>query len=347
MKIGIAGYFGYGNLGDEWYVATWRSLFGHGNVRTLTVPDRRSIEGLDGIIIGGGDLIHPGMVNNNYFNYDMLSVPVYIYGVGVPLSKFKWDKKVVDFYRDFFGRASVVMVRDEESYMELKRAGIRVDGVVEDVAFGGPLPHGLEFPPDGNSNWLGVEVRSTLMPSNYIREVMDAVARTAVAMNREHDMSSYIITMASAGLKKKCDVLYDCYDGSDVLNSRLSLEIGEQNVKRSPVVMDVMEILPEINPMKMLITSKFHGMIAGLRYRVPTIGVSPGGSRKFVALSRKVDPMTLCTELGDLPEAALRYFGEVKSGSDIMERFDYLISRIESRCSKELQHFKDDVLSGG
>ena len=27
MRIGVAGYYGYGNLGDEWFLMAWRDLF--------------------------------------------------------------------------------------------------------------------------------------------------------------------------------------------------------------------------------------------------------------------------------------------------------------------------------
>ncbi len=74
LKIGIVGYFGYNNLGDEWFVWTWRNLFKeHAEVYVIHPLER--IDYLDGIIIGGGDLVLPTQINNNYFRDELYEKP--------------------------------------------------------------------------------------------------------------------------------------------------------------------------------------------------------------------------------------------------------------------------------
>ena len=92
--IGLVGFFGWGNYGDELFADVWRQELGsHFNLRVL--PDLQAkpyfsrpltevMDGVDAILIGGGDLVNARQVSQLYWRRQWLQVPVFIAGVGVP-----------------------------------------------------------------------------------------------------------------------------------------------------------------------------------------------------------------------------------------------------------------------
>ena len=124
-KIGIVGYYGWGNYGDELFAEAFRQFLAPHTVVVLpqittppyyTEPIERRLENVDVVVVGGGDLCIPWHVSDLYWNPAYLKKPVIIYGIGVPL----WGgvvPHVVDVLRKFVNHPSVrsVITRDPHS----------------------------------------------------------------------------------------------------------------------------------------------------------------------------------------------------------------------------------------
>lgn len=136
MKLGIAGYYGKGNFGDELFLETFKQVL----YKDTVYPIVSHIDFLssDAVIIGGGDLIIPYSYNNTYFPKEILHVPVWVYGVGVVdfYPPETWPEAEVEKYREIISQANGLYVRDSNSaklanYMKLNSM-IRE---VPDIAF--------------------------------------------------------------------------------------------------------------------------------------------------------------------------------------------------------------------
>lgn len=130
-KVGIAGFFGHGNFGDELFLEVFREHLG--KVFELEVlPDKiekpyfstrveERVARQQGIVIGGGDLVQPWSMDPRYFNSAYLEKPVFVAGVGVPIraanSPQTEKPHIVERYRKFLGHQSVrfINARDKQS----------------------------------------------------------------------------------------------------------------------------------------------------------------------------------------------------------------------------------------
>jgi polysaccharide pyruvyl transferase WcaK-like protein len=132
VKIGIKGYFGYANFGDELFLEVWKQIFKNHDVRAIQFLE--DIDNLDVVIIGGGDLVIPTMFTNAYWQEAFLKKPTYVYGVGVSLNAGQNEEAMVQ-YRQFFDKCKAVYVRDQKSFDFFKENNFKVDGIVHDLAF--------------------------------------------------------------------------------------------------------------------------------------------------------------------------------------------------------------------
>jgi polysaccharide pyruvyl transferase WcaK-like protein len=93
--LGLAGFFGYGNYGDELFLRVFEEHLG-ADFDLRVLPDQleapyfsTQVEGLvaevDAVLIGGGDLVQPWGMDPRYFNKAYLAKPVVVVGVGVPI----------------------------------------------------------------------------------------------------------------------------------------------------------------------------------------------------------------------------------------------------------------------
>ena len=90
--VGLVGYYGWGNYGDELFERVFRERLDH-DVRLRLVLDRtarpnakvslsRAVSRSDAIVIGGGDLVVPWLDRNIYWSTEYLRRPVFVSGVG-------------------------------------------------------------------------------------------------------------------------------------------------------------------------------------------------------------------------------------------------------------------------
>ena len=94
--IGLAGFYGYGNYGDELFLDVWHKyLSKYFNLKILHDLELKpyfsdtfkseTLKKISGIVIGGGDILQPWNIDPRYWNKDYLSKPIWVAGVGVPL----------------------------------------------------------------------------------------------------------------------------------------------------------------------------------------------------------------------------------------------------------------------
>ncbi|WP_058301344.1 polysaccharide pyruvyl transferase family protein [Gorillibacterium timonense] len=135
MKIGVCGYYGMGNFGDELFLLTFRQqLAGHQVVAWHPSFDP---EGVDAVLIGGGDLITPYSFNSYYFPAKLQAKPAWVYGVGIvdAYPESTWPDSEVEKYRRFLRGTQGLYLRDERSAAIARRIGLhsRIDTVPDPV----------------------------------------------------------------------------------------------------------------------------------------------------------------------------------------------------------------------
>jgi polysaccharide pyruvyl transferase WcaK-like protein len=145
-----------GNFGDDLFLKTFKQIFSEHNLFSWTpFLDRDQI---DGIIVGGGDLLTLYSFNEYYFPSPLKNLPTWVYGVGVVdfYSEETWPAQEVQKYRDRFRTVRHVVVRDERSADYLKRLQIhsRVD-TAPDIVFAYDPPH-YPIATGGDGRTIGV-----------------------------------------------------------------------------------------------------------------------------------------------------------------------------------------------
>jgi hypothetical protein len=93
-RVGLVGFFEWGNYGDELFVEVYREHLGsHVGVKPVfdqirrpytTSPLGRVVSRNDALVIGGGDIVIPWTADAPYWADEFLTRPVFIAGVGVP-----------------------------------------------------------------------------------------------------------------------------------------------------------------------------------------------------------------------------------------------------------------------
>lgn len=126
MRIGLVGYLGWGNYGDELFVDAYHSTFANAPDVELEVlhdkfsepyfsmPVAERVAQFDRIIIGGGDLIIPWSRSGLYWKREYLSKPVYLCGVEVPTWG-GYNEDVVLGMREFFQHPNLKYIHARSS----------------------------------------------------------------------------------------------------------------------------------------------------------------------------------------------------------------------------------------
>lgn len=262
-RIGLVGYFGWGNFGDELFLEAHKQHLSE--IYDLEVvhdilaepyfskPVEEMIEPYDAILIGGGDLINPIRVSGLYWQEAFLKKPVFVYGIGVP--NVKWLRNnVVDIYRNFFQHPNcrLVVPRDPESFNWLKK-NIQPTGHMEwfpDPVCSLRLPKTM--PPDEKT--LGVVMRSH-------RSMGEDLSALREMINKSKEM----------GFRVKHLVLATSQLGKSDLAMAQSIALEDEEIFAS----ESLETLCQaISSCSLLASIKFHGLVVASMYGVPTVAMS-------------------------------------------------------------------------
>ncbi|MGO4832268.1 polysaccharide pyruvyl transferase family protein, partial [Rhizobiaceae sp. 2RAB30] len=123
-KIGLVGYYGLGNYGDEYFRIIFEKALADCDVSVITgYPQRstpyevlRNVVDKEAIIVGGGDLAIPFAFSEAYWRKEYLERPVYMHSIGVPTYG-GYNEKAVLKMREFFQHQNVrrISALDERS----------------------------------------------------------------------------------------------------------------------------------------------------------------------------------------------------------------------------------------
>lgn len=317
MRIGLVGYFGYGNYGDDIFLKIWRDLFGYENTQVICPGD--DLSNIDKIIIGGGDLIHPSFLNNNYWKDEFFDKEVYIYGVSVPLQIRDVNIEVIAKYKQLFSKAKYISVRDEASASWLIQNGISSYPnlkIVEDMAW--TFTSDIKVPKQEQT--VGITYR----PCGITIE----------------QMMEFVCYLKDKGWKKILMIpLQDGYHSTREWNMALKEKISNITpyINITPFA-GIEHKYAYIRSVDLYITTAFHGLLTGLATNTPTISVLDDS--KFIQLTKRFD-MRCCRSLKEF----VKYYDKnfVFKGNSKLADEDK-IKVIKENSKKSLEEFKGIIL---
>lgn len=262
-KIGLVGYFGWGNYGDELFVEAHKKNLSEDfdlevvhdllEAPYLSKQAIKNLESYDGFLIGGGDLINPNAISKLYWRRDYLKKPVFVYGIGVPNSKIK-QSPALDYYREFFNHDNVklTVLRDREScqyfnsVIKPKNEALSYPDAVCSLE----MPAAKSF--DGKT--IGFSIRSHhSVVGNYeqVREAVDT------AKSLGYSVKLIVMSTGILGEKDYKVAKEFAKDDEEIIYSE-SLD----------------DISSAIGGVDQLVSMKFHGMIVAAMYAVPSVQMS-------------------------------------------------------------------------
>lgn len=264
-KIGMVGYFGWGNFGDELFLRAHKSILGESYdlsvVHDLTEKPYFSgvamdnLKTFDGFLIGGGDLINPNAVSELYWRDEYLEKPVFIHGVGCPNIKVKKSKSI-NYFKKFFSSPSVkhICLRDVESKAYFDSVIDSSLGATSfpDVVFSMDLPSIQRKPK--KEKVLGIVLRSHKSLNSGYEQV-----RNAVDQAKSLGYGVRIIVAAFGKLGE-----------ADLAVSQEFAEPGESVFYSD----DLMEICKALGECALVLSMKFHALVVGTMYGQPVIQLS-------------------------------------------------------------------------
>jgi polysaccharide pyruvyl transferase WcaK-like protein len=279
--IGLVGFFGWGNFGDELFIETFRHWLGKEfDLKVLndltskpyfSRPLDEVMRGIDAIVIGGGDLVMPWTVSELYWKAAYLSVPVFVVGVGVPTWKGA-SAAAITTQAKFFQHPNVRMVeaRDRESAEWITRhLKPKVEaGHSADIVFALPMP---KVPPQANATKaLGVVTRDRKGEPDRLDQI-EKLCKKAI----DHGYAVRHIVLGIGEVGKR-----DLERAND-------LQIEGKEVVHSESLAD---LCVAIGQCTVLASMKFHGTVVALHYGVPSIVLSATDkSRNLMRMAERPD----------------------------------------------------------
>ncbi|OFI39653.1 hypothetical protein BIU82_00895 [Arthrobacter sp. SW1] len=262
-KIGLVGFFGWGNYGDELFHRIWEQSLGQFHETRLLHekleapyflrPATEVASEVDAIVIGGGDLVIPNKISPLYWNRAWLAKPVYISGVGVPT----WIKHeapdVMERLRAFFQHPNVryVSARDAESAEWIRRK-LQPKVVVEqhaDLAFGSMYPPARVF----EKPTVGISLRTHRADS-------DPTILLEACRTLQQEGFDILNIVMGTGRTRAAD-----------LEVAKAFPLEGQQIFESE---DIDDISSAIGGLSLLISNKFHGTVVATSYGVSSVVLS-------------------------------------------------------------------------
>jgi polysaccharide pyruvyl transferase WcaK-like protein len=286
IKIGLVGFFGWGNFGDELFIKVFEQWLGNKfEIRVMhdltckpyfSKSVEEVVSEVDAIVIGGGDLIIPWQISDLYWKNAYLDKPIFIVGVGVP-TWVQAKPHVIHKYKNFLTHNNIkyINVRDKES-----RAWILQNISSDlDVTHSADIVFSLDMPPRVNSDvkYLGIVTRDRKGNPDDLTQVKRLAEN---AISQDFKIKHIILGTGDVG---KCD-----YDRSNNLDI-----IGKETVYKHSLG----ELCQEISSCKILASMKFHGTVVALNYGIPSIVLS--ATDKSRNLMRMIERPELLSSLID------------------------------------------------
>lgn len=296
--IGLAGFFGYGNYGDELFVSVYKEYLSEKfDLRFLSDlptkpyysrPLKEIVQEVDAIVVGGGDIVQPWNIDRRYFPKAFLAKPVFVVGVGVPIRSGPAKNPnhvekdwILEKLSAFFSHPSVKMVhaRDQQSADWITKKLAPGVGVIEepDIVCALTLPK-AEKP--AGAPILGIVTRQRPNQEDNYSQI-NALAD----QQREKGWNIRHIILGTGDVGKS-----DVLDAVDVT--------GQKELIFSHSMDDLSRAIGECTA---LVSMKFHGSVVSTMYGVPsTVLIPTNKNRNFMDridrrdLLSKFDDTALC-----------------------------------------------------
>jgi polysaccharide pyruvyl transferase WcaK-like protein len=261
--VGVVGFYGHGNYGDELFLEVFREhLGGSFDLRSIIDPANVTIARLLGsgireaeaILIGGGDILKPWPNGSRYWERAYLRRPVFVAGVGVPTWKPSVPESVAEL-RDFFGHPGVRFVgaRDAESaaWIATELAPAAPVMTAPDLVCALTLPDARR--PHGQPIF-GVAVRSREQPDDLtnIRRLCERAVELGYRVRR--------IVLATGRVRAQDAIATE------------GLGLPDTELVSTD---DLAEISRAIGECSAITSMKFHGVVVATMYGVPAIATMP------------------------------------------------------------------------
>lgn len=262
MKIGVCGYYGMGNFGDELFLKTFQQVLrGHEVFPHTSLIDSKQI---DAVIVGGGDLIIPYHYNSNYFPPSLIGRPAWIYGVGVvdnyPDSS--WPSDEIAKHRAWMAHAHCLYTRDANSAAICRKHRLHANiATVPDIVFGYEVPHYPILKPKGKRT-IGVCIHTY---SSFPFEMMASILS-------EYAMQGFRILLIP--VLNHATNPYSDMGACVKLQNRIRELEPNAHVETSQPHYELELTYSSIQAVDYLITFKLHPAVAAIRGGVPVFCIS-------------------------------------------------------------------------
>jgi len=268
--LGIVGFFGHGNYGDELFLDVYREYFGD-DYDLVVLPDlltkpyfsgniKKRVAKVDAILLGGGDLLQPWNHDPRYWSWAYLAKPIYILGLGVPIrqqTKFVDKPHIINRHRTFFTHPNIryIGTRDDSSkrWIETNLAPSIPVHSDPDLVCSLTLPSARRDPVPT----LGIVTRLRIgagAPFDY----------SELAKLARHVQGN--------GWKVKQIVLGTGVVGDRDFEDAQSLQIEDKELVYSQ---DLDDLNRAIGSLTALASMKFHGSVVATMYGVPSVVLVP------------------------------------------------------------------------
>lgn len=270
--LGIVGFFGHGNFGDELFLDVYREHFGD-DYDLVVLPDlltkpyfsgdiTKRVAKVDAILLGGGDLLQPWAYDLRYWSRAYLQKPIYILGLGVPIraranqSRQKDVPEAIERNRTFLTDPNIKYIgtRDDSSKQWIEKhiqPSIPVHSD-PDIVCALTLPPATKDPVPT----LGIVTR----------------LRSANDQDDYSELEKLARHVQSNGWKVKHIILGTGVVGERDLKDAESLPIEGKEV----VYSDDLNVLNRtIGSLTALASMKFHGSVVATMYGVPSVVLIP------------------------------------------------------------------------
>ena len=322
MRIGLVGFFGWGNFGDELFFNIWREALSQHEIMRMndliekpyfTKSAVSKASSVDAILIGGGDLIRIESISPLYWNGAWTAKPIVVSGIGVAEESNFTRPDVIPRLQKFFSSTNVLSLsaRDERStewITEKLNPKVPVR-TVPDLVF---------------ADYVALKGRT---------QSFNAVPRIGFVLNKSQITESDL---------RLWDRLVDAHANGKIHATLMVLATGEQrereldNLRRNglreyaEVFRDTTQMLDRLSELDLVISAKFHALVVAAKFGIPYISLRD--TSKSIALTRYSPSTVIPMEIMDVIDPVFNGIGLAKVASSFTKE------HIRDLANAEISH---------